>query len=92
MVEFWESFSANQTIEYRNKFRFDRVNYLKGDVDMDGVLSITDATETQLIYYNMMTPTNIQKYLSDVDSSGIVDSDDWFIIMNCIANDYYYPL
>ncbi|MBR1481614.1 MAG: S8 family serine peptidase [Ruminococcus sp.] len=89
---FWESFSANQTIEYRNKFRFDRVNYLKGDVDMDGVLSTTDATETQLIYYNMMTPTNIQKYLSDVDSSGIVDSDDWFIIMNCIANDYYYPL
>lgn len=49
---------------------------LLGDVDMDGTVTVTDATLVQKYLSDLVTLTTAQRYLADVDYDGDVDVQD----------------
>lgn len=59
--------------------------YLVGDVDKDGEVSVLDATLIQRYLVNMKELTNEQLMLADVDDSGAVDVIDVTILQRYLA-------
>ena len=58
----------------------------KGDVDSDGVVSISDATEIQLSLAELTTLTEEQQIAADVNKNGKTDIDDATGIQMFLAN------
>ncbi len=54
----------------------DRVNYQKGDLDMNGTISIADSITLQQILSRIISCNKIQNYLEDVNNNGVVDISD----------------
>lgn len=54
----------------------ERVDYRKGDVNMDGDLNISDVTMIQKIIVELVTADNIQNYLADYNRNGEVEVSD----------------
>lgn len=58
---------------------------LKGDVNLDGVITIDDAVLVQKYINNMCTFSDIQKYAADVNSDGVINIYDATEIQKIIA-------
>lgn len=58
------------------KWYLNKINYLKGDTNTDGILNVTDVTTLQAYLSGNPTANNKQVYLSDVNDNGIVDVSD----------------
>lgn len=72
----WETFTNYSSIDDTAKWYFDRVNYLPGDANADGTISILDVTFIQRVLVGLNTATNIQKYLGDANRDGSYDITD----------------
>lgn len=69
------------------KWYLEPVGYKRGDVNMDGSITKTDAELTLNIYSSLSagsTVTNIKKYLADYDGNGMVTSSDASAILALI--------
>lgn len=61
------------------------VNGVLGDADLDGVITITDATTIQRILAKLATATAKQKFLADVNGNGELDITDATYIQRYLA-------
>lgn len=86
----WKTYSNGRSIYDNEKLCLEKINYIKGDANADGELNVTDISFVQKIVANISTPTNIQKFLSDVNLSGDIDISDATIISYIINDIYYY--
>ncbi|MGN0488122.1 MAG: dockerin type I repeat-containing protein, partial [Ruminococcus sp.] len=57
----------------------------KGDVTLDGVLNIRDATMIQKYSASIITFSSAQKNLADIDKSGVIDIADATYIQKKLA-------
>lgn len=63
----------------------DKNDVLKGDVNLDGAITIDDAVLVQKYINNMCTFSDIQKYAADVNSDGVINIYDSTEIQKIIA-------
>lgn len=79
---FWNNYVDNQTIHEREKWYFDRINFLKGDLDTDGSVDITDVTRLQrhILFEpdddDYYATNKTQEYLADFNGDNTVDAGD----------------
>lgn len=86
----WNDFQYGQTITDDEKWYFYKSNYIKGDADCDGALSVLDRTYVQRGLAHIINLNNIEKYLSDVNYSGNTDIIDACIIGQMLSNNLIY--
>lgn len=76
----------NRTLE-NQKWYLEKINYRKGDVNLDGQLNSTDLT--WLNQHKSATLTSIKHYLADMNDDGKVDAADAALLnqsLNAMAN------
>ena len=76
----WICINSTAEITQCEKWYFDKSNYLIMDANADGSIDTTDVTFIQRSLVGLETPTNIQKYLSDVNRNGEMDIMDAYEI------------
>ena len=64
----WATYGAPTNFQWH----FERVGYQKGDVNLDGSLTVADATLIQQYALEMVTFNDDQLYLADLDNSGTI--------------------
>lgn len=69
-IAVWDNFSGE--ILSKQKWYLEKNNYRKGDVNMDGVLNILDATVLQQYLLNSTSFNSLQFFLADINSDGII--------------------
>ncbi len=70
----WNIFdSENSTPSTSQRWYFSKVNYIVGDANTDGYMSVLDQTFVQFYLAELNTPNNMQLYLSDADRNGVVN-------------------
>ncbi|MBE6825062.1 MAG: hypothetical protein E7513_06925 [Ruminococcaceae bacterium] len=70
----WNTFdSVNSTPSTAQRWYFSKVNYIVGDADTDGYMTVLDQTFVQFYLAELNTPNNMQLYLSDADRNGVVN-------------------
>lgn len=82
----WKSYSTDIAISDSEKWYFEKCNYLRGDVDLDGVICSMDATCVQTHLLAIETLDNIGKFIADVDRDGYISSIDATIIQQMAAS------
>ncbi len=70
--------AAQKTGDY---FSLDEANDLPGDVNGDGVVNVTDATDIMKANVGIITLTDEQTKLADLDGNGIINISDATIVM-----------
>lgn len=80
----WIPYSTQIPLTKREKWYFDKVNYLKGDVNADGTIEIIDANYACNIIANIFSESNIQRFLADCNNNGSVDSNDVYLIQQML--------
>ena len=80
--------SAAQSYAEENSIEFvgTGTEYQLGDVNLDGVVSITDATDILKYNVDLITFTDEQKALADFDQNGTINVSDASEIQRAIAN------
>ncbi len=63
----------------------DRVNYQKGDLDMNGSISIADTIILQQILSRIISGNQIQKHLGDINNNGVIDIGDATLISQILS-------
>ncbi len=82
----WNTYnSENSTPATNQSWYFAKVNYLVGDVDLDGSVSIYDRTCLQSYLSNTEILNNMQFYLADVNRDGVVSILDATKLNNILA-------
>lgn len=56
-------------------------NLIRGDVDYDSVINLSDAKQVQRFALLLDTPSNLQEYLADYNQDGIVNQTDAQLIL-----------
>lgn len=93
----WNDFDeTTSTPVPKQKWYFDKVNYLCGDANMDGDLGISATNDSvgvdqlfiQNYTFNPITLNNIQFYLCDADKDGVISIMD-ATIAGCLAINKY---
>lgn len=88
--EYEQLFADGMILNYRNSIRwdyleelsggqfwtFEKVNYKKGDVDMNGVINSTDQNYISYFYNGIYSPTNAEKFLSDTNGDHEINNGD----------------
>ncbi len=64
----WATYGAPTNFQWH----FERVGYQKGDVNLDGSLTVADATLIQQYTLKLVTFNDDQLYLADLDNSGTI--------------------
>lgn len=78
----WHPYSASNESQ---QWYLESVAYQKGDVNLNGSISTSDALAVLQYSNQSVTPTNIQAYFADVNGDDIISSVDALMIMQ-IAN------
>ena len=89
-------------VDYDNDGLLDNVDQLPldpnrgliGDVNADGIVSVSDTTMIQRNLIDMLSFDDSDSLCADVNNNGIVDIDDATLIQRYAAeyiNDLYYP-
>ena len=89
-VPYWKPYITNQTIQTCDTWCFERNNFLKGDVDCDGALTLDDATEIQHYLGWWIDLNNIQRFLADITRDGIVNVKDVTQCQRIVSFGNYY--
>ena len=74
----------------KNMWQLEKVNYRRGDANMDGVLAVDDATLVQSYCANQVSFNNMQKFLADADRDGLISVKDHSYISKIVAGIYIY--
>ncbi len=81
-------FVRSETESVVNMYRMwvlEDINYRRGDVDLDGAITIKDATAIQKNLSNMETFNNVQNYLADYDFDRAITIKDVTAIQKYLA-------
>ena len=82
--------AANWTVVSPNSYLWcpEKLNYWKGDVDMDGQITSADGLLALKFSTGAATLTDAQQYLADINGDGVVTSADALIINKMAVGDY----
>ena len=88
LVIYGENGSAAQTYAENNSIEFVGTGsqYQLGDVNLDGVVNVTDATEILKYNVELVKFTDEQKALADFDGNGIINVSDVSELQRAIVN------
>ena len=88
IVIYGENGSAAQTYAENNSIEFVGTGsqYQLGDVNLDGVVNVTDATEILKYNVELVKFTDEQKALADFDGNGIINVSDVSELQRAIVN------
>jgi len=76
---------TTNTNELSQCWVLERLNYQKGDVNLDGMIDSDDATLVLQAFAESIQFTEVQKFLGDVNGDKEVNSDDAQIILKKFA-------
>lgn len=68
--------AETDTSSLRYRWYFNKINYLPGDVNVDGTIDVLDVASLQKYLTGTFDFNNKEKFLSDVNKDGIIDSRD----------------
>ena len=88
IVIYGENGSAAQTYAEENSIEFvgSGSEYQLGDVNLDGIVNVTDATEILKYNVELVAFTDEQKALADFDGNGIINVSDVSELQRAIVN------
>lgn len=88
IVIYGENGSAAQTYAEKNSIEFvgSGSEYQLGDVNLDGIVNVTDATEILKYNVELVAFTDEQKALADFDGNGIINVSDVSELQRAIVN------
>lgn len=70
VTDFAQLINSNGNVEDEDEPDTDKEEYIMGDVDFDGMLTVFDATEIQKIVAKLVTPTDNQLLIGDINEDG----------------------
>ena len=92
----WKTFSSTSTLLSNQKWNLEKVNYLRGDANVDGQIENTetganlDVDIIQNYLSGLLSLNNRQRYLADVDRDGYISVMDASKIGGMSSNKYLY--
>ena len=86
----WSTCASSSEISDNQKWYFSKSNYIVGDANTDGTINSADVLYIQRIAAGLVTPTNIERYLSDVNRNGSISTLDATKVYNLINSIYVY--
>lgn len=74
----WSVYSGNDS----QKWYLEKINYQKGDVNQDGTISQADSQLVLKAVQHLVSFTEVQVFLGDIDGNGVCDQSDVKAILN----------